>query len=153
MIFLGAIALICVSAGIGLVIVSSRNMHVLVREDYYREGLKLDSHRAREAALDSLGFTLTAHTEGRALLVEAAGPGLTDPVSVQRLTGHSLVIQLRRPDDASVDVDQPMTLASVAPPRWVAYLDLRHGHWEARAVFRDSAGPQFEKALTLLHER
>src|SRR5690606_33615742 len=57
MIFLGGIALTGVSAGIALVVISGQNRHALVRTDYYAEGLRLDDHRALEAAFDSLGST------------------------------------------------------------------------------------------------
>jgi len=150
MLFLGAIALICVGAGLGLVMVSSRSQHVLVREDYYAEGLKLDSHRAREASFDSMGVRLSLRADGKALLVETSGPGVDAPGVRTRLSALSLTLQLRRPDDAGADQDVPVTLASDHPPLWVAYVSPRHGHWDVRAVFSDSSGPRLEKALSYM---
>ena len=95
MIFLGSIALIGVSAGIFLVVVSGKNRHALVQSDYYAEGLKLDEHRAAEVAFDSLGFTLTLRQESGALVVEAAGPGGAEAELRAQLSSHDLVLQLR----------------------------------------------------------
>lgn len=149
MIFLGAVATLCVTAGIALVVISTRNQHVLVGRDYYREGLRLDVHRAREAAFDSLGWDLTLRREGKALVIEADRAHPETRALPGGLAELSLVLQLRRPDDASADLDAPLTLASQDPPTWVGHYDLRPGHWNARAVFSDSGGPRFERSLTL----
>jgi hypothetical protein len=159
MIFLGAIALLCIASVTGLVVVSSRSRHVLVREDYYRDGLQLDAHKAREAAFDSLGLALALREEGKALLIEAtrissASAGgdssAVDPAVRERLGALTLTLQLRRPEDASVDRDVPVTLASSDPLLWAADAGpLRRGRWNARAVFADSAGvPVLERALS-----
>ena len=150
MIFLGAVALICMSAAIGLVIVSSESKHVLVRDDYYRDGLKLDAYRAREAAFDSLGYSLALREDGKALVIEASrlhpasGGGESSGVDSavrERLGAYALTLQLRRPEDASVDRDVPVTLASTAPLLWAADVGpLRHGRWNVRAVFADAKG-------------
>jgi hypothetical protein len=140
MIFLGGIALVSMSAGIGLVIVSGRSPHGLVRKDYYREGLRLDEHLAREAAFDSLGVALSLRQESGALIVEAGGSGAGLPAVRERLASLDLILQLRRPDDPAADRDVPMTLASDRPLLWIADLPpLRRGRWNARAVFADSA--------------
>jgi hypothetical protein len=149
MIFLGATATLCVTAGIGLVVISSRNQHVLVGQDYYREGLRLDIHRAREAAFDSLGWNLTFRRDGKWLVVEAERARLETRAIAGGLAGLSLVLQLRRPDDAAADLDAPLTLTSQDPPSWAGRYELRPGHWNARAVFSDSSGPRFERSLTL----
>ncbi len=139
MLFLGAIALIGISAGITLVVVSSKNRHALVRPDYYRDGLKLDAYRAREAAFDSLGVSLALRADGGALVVEARGA--KDAGVRERLASLALVLELRRPDDPSADRDVPVTLASDSPPTWVADdVRLRAGRWDVRAVFVDGQG-------------
>ncbi len=153
MIFLGTVALISMSAGIGLVIVSGRSKHVLVREDYYREGLQLDAHRAREAVFDSLRLTLSLREESGALLLQADERSTT-PASAtagrERLEALDLVVQLRRPDDVSADIDFPLTLASTKPLLWVADAKpLRRGRWNALAVFSDSVAPRAEAALIM----
>jgi hypothetical protein len=135
MIFLSAIAFIGISAGIFLVVVSGQNRHALVQTDYYAAGLKLDQHRAAEAAFDSLGFTLTLRQESGALVLEASGPGGAEPELRTYVSAHDLVLQLRRPDDPTADRDVPMTLASDSPPLWVADAPpLRHGRWNVRAI-------------------
>ncbi|HLU69257.1 MAG TPA: FixH family protein [Fibrobacteria bacterium] len=139
MMFLGGIAALGVSAGIFLVIISGKNRHVLVRDDYYEAGLRLDEDRAAEAAFDSLGFSLTLDWESGALLVKAVAAVDEDggtPEHRARLTSHDLVVQLRRPDDRSADRNVPMTLASDSPPLWVAdAAPLRRGRWNVRAIF------------------
>lgn len=148
MIFLGAIAAIGVAAGIFLVVVSGQNRHALVRQDYYAAGLKLDEHRAAEAAFDSLGFTLKLRHESGALVVNAEGPGGAESALRARLAAHDLVVELRRPDDPSADRDVPMTLASDDPPLWVADVPaLRSGVWNVRAVFSRNGEPVMERSF------
>jgi hypothetical protein len=146
MIFLGGIALVCLGAGTGLVIVSSVSRHVLVRDDYYRDGLKLDAYRAREAAFDSLGISLTLH-ENRGTLVVEASKQATGEVAAgeaavrERLGALMLTLQLRRPDDGNLDRDVAMTRSPGDSLDWSAAADpLRHGRWNARAVFSDAKG-------------
>jgi hypothetical protein len=150
MIFLGATALISMSAGIGLVIVSGKSRHALVRTDYYKEGLQLDAHLARERAFDSLGLTLSLREDRGALLVEGSMSAADLPAVRERLRALDLVVQLRRPDDPSADRDVPVTLASDDPLLWVADAEpLRRGRWNARAVFSDSSAPRFENPLAM----
>lgn len=136
MLFLGGIAALGVSAGIFLVVVSSKNRHVLVRDDYYAAGLKLDEHRAAEAVFDSLSFDLALRGEAGALILEAfAREGGTEEQAM-RLASYDLFLELRRPDDNALDRDMALTLASDVPPLWVADAPpLRRGRWNARAVF------------------
>jgi hypothetical protein len=146
MIFLGAIALVCIAVPIGLVVISSESKHVLVRDDYYRDGLKLDAYRAREAAFDSLGLSLAMREEGKALVIEAKSrsggdSSGVDPAVRERLGALTLTLQLRRPENASVDRDVPVTLASTDPLLWAADAGpLRRGRWNIRAVFSDAKG-------------
>ncbi len=136
MLFLGGIAALGVSAGIFLVVVSSKNRHVLVQDDYYAAGLKLDEHRAAEAAFDTLGFSLSLRWESGALVLEAQAPGGGEAEHRELLTAHELLLQLRRPDDGSADRDVPMTLAADNPPLWVSDAPrLRRGRWNVKAVF------------------
>jgi len=145
MLFLAVIALIGVSAGIFLVVVSGRNQHALVRTDYYAAGLKLDEHREAEARFDSLGMSLTLRQDAGALVVEAAGPGAAEAALRARLTAHELMIELRRPDDPSADRDVALTLAADNPPLWVADAPaLRSGRWDVRAVFSKNGKPVME---------
>jgi hypothetical protein len=138
MIFLGAIALTGISAGIALVIVSSLNPPALVRSDYYADGLRLDEHRAREKVFDSLGLMLTLREESGALVLEAGGAGAGHPSAGERLATLDLVLQLRRPDDPSADRDVPLTFASDSPLLWVADTPpLRRGRWDVRGVFSE----------------
>ncbi len=138
MLFLGTLALIGVASGIALVVVSLNNRHVLVREDYYRDGLRLDEYRAREAAFDSLRVSLALRSEGGALVLEAKGGSAE---ARERLEQFVPTVELRRPDDPSADRDVPMTLASGGPPVWVAHAaPLRAGRWNVRAVFADAEG-------------
>jgi hypothetical protein len=149
MLFLACIALIGVSAGIFLVVVSGRNKHALVRTDYYAAGLKLDEHRAAEAAFDSLGMSLSLRQESGALVVEAEGPGTGETDLRALLTAHDLLLELRRPDDPSADRDVALTLASDNPPLWVADAKpLRHGLWNVRAVFSKNGKPVMERTFT-----
>lgn len=149
MLFLAGIALIGVSAGIFLVVVSGRNKHALVRTDYYAAGLKLDEHRAAEARFDSLGMTLSLREESGALVVEAAGPGTGETELRAQLTAHDLMLELRRPDDPSADRDVALTLASDNPPLWVADAKpLRPGRWNVRAVFTKDSKPVMERTFT-----
>jgi hypothetical protein len=145
MMFLSAIALTGVSAGIMLVIVSSKSRHGLVQKDYYAAGLKLDEHRAAEYAFDSLGFSLKVRHESGALVLEALGPGGAEASLRALVTKPDVVLQLRRPSDPSADRDVPMTLASENPPLWVAdAAALLRGRWNARAVFSISGVPVME---------
>jgi len=150
MIFLGGIALTGVTAGIGLVVVSGQNRHALVRTDYYADGLRLDEHRAHEAAFDSLRITLSLREESGALVLEAGGPGAGSASVRERLASLELVLQLRRPDDPSADRDVAVTLASVSPPVWVAdAAPLRRGRWNVRAVFSDITDPRMETSFAM----
>lgn len=149
MIFLAGIAATGVTAGIFLVVVSGQNRHALVRQDYYAAGLKLDEHRAAEAAFDSLGFTLTLRHESGALVVSAGGPGGAEASLRGRLAAHDLLVELRRPDDPSADRDVPLTLASDNPPLWVADApSLRSGLWNVRAVFTQGDRLVMERSFT-----
>lgn len=143
LLFLLAIALTGIGAGVFLVTVSLRNSPALVRPDYYQDGLKLDAYRAREAAFDTLGLRLALREESGALVVEASGAGANDPGLVERLGAHDLVLELRRPDDVSIDRDVALTFATARPPTWVAdAVPLRRGLWNVRAVFRDGSGAE-----------
>jgi hypothetical protein len=156
MFFLGGIAALGVSAGIFLVVVSGQNRHVLVQDDYYAAGLKLDEHRAAEAAFDSLGYGLSLDWEDGALLLKAAATGAAGAVAEHdgearrraRLTSYDVVVQLRRPDDSSVDRDVALTLAADSPPLWVADAPaLRRGRWSVRVLFQRDGAPVMEHAF------
>lgn len=148
MLFLGGIAALGVSAGIFLVVVSSQNRHVLVRDDYYAAGLKLDEHRAAEAAFDSLGFDLALRAESGALILEAISEDGGVEEQGLRMASYELLLELRRPDDNALDRDLAMTLASDEPPLWVADAPpLRRGRWNARAVLQQNGMPVMERSF------
>ncbi len=148
MLFLGGIAALGVSAGIFLVVVSGQNRHVLVQDDYYAAGLKLDEHRAAEAAFDSLGFALSLDWEAGALVLAAVAADGGDATRRERLTSYDVIVQLRRPDDGSADRDVPLTLAADNPPLWVADAPaLRRGRWSVRVLFRQNGASVMEHAF------
>src|SRR5690606_12639796 len=133
LVFLLLIAVMGIAAGIALVVVALKNSPGLVRSDYYQEGLRLDEHRAHEAAFDSLGVSLALREEDGAMILEAGGPGLERTASRKRLAAFDVTLELRRPDDPAADRDVALTFASDAPPLWVADAPpLRRGLWNVR---------------------
>src|SRR5690606_363006 len=112
MIFLGAIAFCGIGAGLALVVISGKSRHGLVRTDYYEDGPRLDEYKAREAAFDSLGLTLSLRGESGAMIVEGGGSGAGSASVRDRLATLDLLVELRRPDDQTADRDVPMTFAA-----------------------------------------